>query len=141
MTIPEASRLVLLAGSFSTGGDVFVLDMGKPVKIIDLAKRMVRAHGLEVKDETNPGGDIEIKVTGLRPGEKLYEELLIGDDMLSTPHQKILRAGEDQLDRDGVLALNGRIDTAIREEDKTEAREILLDHVDGYRLPVPAAAE
>jgi len=141
MTIPEASRLVLLAGSFSTGGDVFVLDMGKPVKIIDLADRMVRAHGLEVKDAQNPDGDIEIRVTGLRPGEKLYEELLIGDDMLSTPHQKILRAGEDQLDRDGVITLNARIDDAVRLEDKTAARDILLDHVDGYRVPVPAAAE
>ena len=80
-------------------------------------------------------------MTGLRPGEKLYEELLIGDDMLSTPHQKILRAGEDQLDRDGVITLNARIDDAVRLEDKTAARDILLDHVDGYRVPVPAAAE
>ena len=141
MTIPEASRLVLLAGSFSTGGDVFVLDMGKPVKIVDLARRMIGAHGLEVKDGENPHGDIEIKVTGLRPGEKLYEELLIGDDMLSTPHQKILRAGEDQLDRDGVLALNARIDEAISQEDKRAARGILLDHVDGYRVPISTAAE
>lgn len=141
MTIPEASRLVLLAGSFSTGGDVFVLDMGKPVKIMDLARRMIQAHGLEVKDAENPEGDIAIEVTGLRPGEKLYEELLIGDEMLPTPHKKILRADEDQLDRAGVVALNGRIDEAVEDEDKAAAREVLLDHVDGYRIEVPKAAE
>jgi len=141
MTIPEAARLVLLAGSFSTGGDVFVLDMGKPIKIHDLARRMIQAHGLEVKDAENPAGDIAIDVTGLRPGEKLYEELLIGDEMLPTPHQKILRADEDQLDREGVLALNRRIDEAIENEDEAAARELLLDHVDGYRSPLPNAAE
>ena len=97
MTIPEAVRLVLLAGSFTYGGDVFVLDMGKPVLVRDIAHRMIEQAGLTVRNARNPGGDIEIKVTGLRPGEKLHEELLIGSDMLTTPHPKILRAQESHL--------------------------------------------
>ncbi len=94
MTIPEAVRLVLVAGSFARGGDVFVLDMGKPIPIRHLARQMIRAAGLTVKDASNPDGDIEIRITGLRPGEKLHEELLIGSDMLTTPHPRILRAQE-----------------------------------------------
>ena len=97
MTIPEAVRLVLLTGSFARGGDVFVLDMGKPVPIYELARRMIENAGHTVRDAENPGGDIEIEVTGLRPGEKLHEELLIGSDMLTTPHPKILRAQEKHL--------------------------------------------
>ena len=141
MTIPEAARLVLLAGAYANGGDVFVLDMGKPVKIVDLARRMIEAHGLDVRDSENPNGDIEISVTGLRPGEKLYEELLIGDDMLSTPHQKILRANEDQLEPEAVGLLNKRVERVILNEDKDGARAILLDHVDGYLNGVSTAAE
>ena len=80
MTIPEAAQLVLQAGAMAQGGDVFVLDMGSPVKIMDLARRMVQLSGLTVRDERHPDGDIEIQITGLRPGEKLYEELLIGDN-------------------------------------------------------------
>ena len=80
MTIPEAAQLVLQAGSMSKGGDVFVLDMGNPVKIIELAHRMIEMSGLTVRTSDNPDGDIEIQITGLRPGEKLYEELLIGDN-------------------------------------------------------------
>ncbi|SLN34641.1 UDP-N-acetyl-alpha-D-glucosamine C6 dehydratase [Roseovarius albus] len=97
MTIPEAVRLVLLAGSFARGGDVFVLDMGKPVPIRHLARQMIEASGLTVKNETNPDGDIAIEITGLRPGEKLHEELLIGSDMLTTPHPKIMRAQKTHL--------------------------------------------
>lgn len=97
MTIPEAVRLVLLAGSFARGGDVFVLDMGKPVPIRDLARKMIENSGQTVRDENNPDGDVEIAITGLRPGEKLHEELLIGTDMLTTPHPKILRAQEAHL--------------------------------------------
>lgn len=97
MTIPEAVRLVLLAGSFARGGDVFVLDMGKPVPVRQLARKMIESAGYTVKDTANPTGDIEIKITGLRPGEKLHEELLIGSDMLTTPHPKILRAQETGL--------------------------------------------
>lgn len=98
MTIPEAVRLVLLAGSFTNGGDVFVLDMGRPVPVRELARRMIEQAGLTVRDAANPDGDIEIEITGLRPGEKLHEELLIGSgNMLSTPHPKIMRAQETGL--------------------------------------------
>jgi len=92
MTIPEAAGLVLQAGAMGQGGDVFVLDMGAPVKIIELARRMVQLSGLEVRDEPNPEGDIEIRFSGLRPGEKLYEELLIGDNVSGTEHPLIMRA-------------------------------------------------
>jgi FlaA1/EpsC-like NDP-sugar epimerase len=94
MTIPEAAQLVIQAGAMATGGDVFLLDMGKPVKIMDLARRMVELSGLTVKDEQNPDGEMEIVVTGLRPGEKLYEELLIGDNAKPTVHPRIMRAEE-----------------------------------------------
>ena len=97
MTISEAARLVLLAGSFARGGDVFVLDMGDPVPIAKLARQMIEGAGYTVKDGKHPDGDIEIQVTGLRPGEKLHEELLISSDMLTTPHTKILRAQESYL--------------------------------------------
>ena len=94
MTIPEASQLVIQAGAMAKGGDVFVLDMGKPVKIIDLARRMIELSGLSLKDEQNPDGDIEIEITDLRPGEKLYEELLIGDNPEPTAHARIMKAHE-----------------------------------------------
>ena len=95
MTIAEAAQLVIQAGAMSSGGDVFVLDMGEPVRIIDLARRMVELSGLSVRDEANLEGDIAIKITGLRPGEKLYEELLIGDNPLPTQHPRIMKAHED----------------------------------------------
>src|SRR5690606_23456470 len=94
MVISEAAGLVLLAGAYAQGGDVFVLDMGLPVRIIDLARRMIELSGLTVRDARNPDGDIEIRFIGLRPGEKLYEELLIDSAVLPTPHPKILRARE-----------------------------------------------
>jgi FlaA1/EpsC-like NDP-sugar epimerase len=97
MTIPEAAQLVIQAGAMASGGDVFVLDMGERVKIMDLARRMIELSGLTVQDETNPEGDIAIEVTGLRPGEKLYEELLIGDNPMTTPHPRIMRAHEEFL--------------------------------------------
>lgn len=97
MTIPEAVELVIQAGAMANGGDVFVLDMGKPVKIMDLAKKMIHLSGYQIKDESNPNGDIEIKITGIRPGEKLYEELLLGDDISNTDNSKIMRAKEKTL--------------------------------------------
>lgn len=97
MTIEEASRLVLLAGSFAGGGEVYVLDMGKPQKIIDLARRMIEAAGYTVRDEANPAGDIEIVITGLRPGEKLHEELMVRRGAQATAHPKIIRVREDSL--------------------------------------------
>jgi FlaA1/EpsC-like NDP-sugar epimerase len=95
MTIPEASQLVIQAGAMAKGGDVFLLDMGQPVKIIDLAYRMIELSGLMVKDQQNPDGNIEIEITGLRPGEKLYEELLIGDNPKPTSHPRIMKAHEE----------------------------------------------
>ena len=95
MTIPEASQLVIQAGAMAKGGDVFVLDMGQSVKIMDLARRMIELSGLTVKDEQNPDGDVEIEISGLRPGEKLYEELLIGDNPRPTSHSRIMKAHEE----------------------------------------------
>jgi FlaA1/EpsC-like NDP-sugar epimerase len=97
MTILEAAQLVIQAGAMAKGGDVFVLDMGQSVKIIDLARRMIELSGLTVKNESNPAGDIEFEITGLRPGEKLYEELLIGDNPKPTSHPRIMKAHEDFL--------------------------------------------
>jgi FlaA1/EpsC-like NDP-sugar epimerase len=97
MTIPEAAQLVIQAGAMAKGGDVFVLDMGQPVKIMDLACRIIELSGLQVKNAQNPDGDIDIEITGLRPGEKLYEELLIGDNPRSTSHPRIMKAHEEHI--------------------------------------------
>jgi FlaA1/EpsC-like NDP-sugar epimerase len=121
MTISEAVRLVLLTGSFAQGGDVFVLDMGKPVPIRDLALRMIEQAGHTLRDAKTPNGDIEIRITGLRPGEKLHEELLIGSDMLTTPHPKILRAQESHLSEiETATALN-----ALRQAIETRDTDLL----------------
>ncbi|NKD22840.1 polysaccharide biosynthesis protein [Enterobacter asburiae] len=127
MTIPEAAQLVIQAGAMGEGGDVFVLDMGNPVKIMDLAKRMIRLSGLTVKDSEHPDGDIEIKVTGLRPGEKLYEELLIGGNVSDTPHPRILKAME--LDMPWPL-LEGKLrelDEACHLFQHEKIRELLME--------------
>ncbi|MGB0959737.1 MAG: polysaccharide biosynthesis protein [Halocynthiibacter sp.] len=113
MTIPEAASLVLLAGSYAEGGDVFVLDMGEPVRIYDLARSMIELSGKTVKDTDNPDGDIEIHVTGLRPGEKLYEELLIDDAQISTPHPKILRASEVSLSMKDCETMLGELENGV----------------------------
>lgn len=118
MTIPEAARLVLLAGAFARGRDLFVLNMGEPVKIFDLARRMIEMSGRTVRDRNNPEGDIEIKITGLRPGEKLYEELLIDDTSLSdTPHEKILRANFAGLSQIEVAAMLRRVEHGVSQRD------------------------
>lgn len=135
MAISEAAYLVIVAGSFAQGGDVFVLDMGKPVKIHDLAKRMIEISGFRLKDDDNPDGDIEIQTTGLRPGEKLYEELLIGAETLATPHPKILRAKETSLNGDKTQKLIKEIEKAINANDADAARKIARDWVDGYQPP------
>ena len=122
MTIPEATRLVLLAGSFGEGGDVFVLDMGEPVPIYDLAHRMIEAAGYEVRDASNPDGDIEIITTGLRPGEKLHEELMIGDGVSSTVHPKILEARERQFSEIEVAAALKAIRSALDTMDEVALR-------------------
>lgn len=97
MTISEAAQLVIQAGAMAKGGDVFVLEMGEPVKIVDLAAEMAFLSGVSIKSEANPEGDIEIKFTGLRPGEKLYEELLVGDNCEGTEHTRIMRAHENSI--------------------------------------------
>jgi FlaA1/EpsC-like NDP-sugar epimerase len=112
MTIPEAAQLVIQAGAMGAGGDVFVLDMGKPVRIADLARRMVHLSGLEVKDAHRPQGDIEIRFSGLRPGEKLYEELLIGDNVLETDHPRIMRAQESMLTEAELTSLMSQLKSA-----------------------------
>ncbi len=143
MTIAEASKLVLLAGSFaegstSKGGDVFVLDMGQPVKIRDLAMQMIHAAGYSVKDEKNPDGDVEILVTGLRPGEKLHEELLIGEGLLTTPHQKILRARERSLSELEMASALRALRSAVAVGDTEAARDVVKRWVEGYQSPAVA---
>lgn len=125
MTISEAVRLVLVAGTFSRGGDVFVLDMGKPVPIRKVAQQMIEAAGHTVRDTENPAGDIEIVVTGLRPGEKLHEELLIGSDMLTTPHPKILRAQETHLSEIEMAAVLQTLRLAIEARDTATLTTLL----------------
>lgn len=127
MTIPEAAQLVIQAGAMGKGGDVFLLDMGEPVKIIDLAKQMIHLSGLEVKDESNPSGDIEIKVTGLRPGEKLYEELLIGgDNAEGTTHPRIMTSKEKMLSWEELQQLLDKLETACKAFEPKTVRELLL---------------
>ncbi len=133
MTIPEAVELVLQAGSMSSGGDVFVLDMGKPVRIKDLAEKMIRLSGLEVKDEFNTHGDIDIIYTGLRPGEKLYEELLIGDKVTETENPLIMRAVEDMLDWEELKPILDSLRDAIDSGDQKRLRQLLIQLVPGFK--------
>jgi FlaA1/EpsC-like NDP-sugar epimerase len=133
MTIPEAAQLVLQAGAMAHGGDVFVLDMGQPVKIIDLAARMVRLSGLTVRDAANPEGDVEITVTGLRPGEKLYEELLIGDNPQPTAHRRIMKAHEHFLPWSELQPELIRLASAAQADDLLTMQDLLQAHVHGYQ--------
>ncbi|UTH29866.1 polysaccharide biosynthesis protein [Ectopseudomonas hydrolytica] len=132
MTIPEAAQLVIQAGSLGQGGDVFVLDMGEPVKIADLAEKMIRLSGLSVRDERNPHGDIAIEFTGLRPGEKLYEELLIGEDVKPTEHPMIMRAEEDMLPWEELKTRLKALLVAVNEDDYARVRVLLRETVHGY---------
>ena len=132
MTIPEAAQLVIQAGAMGKGGDVFVLDMGNSVKIIDLAKNIIHLSGYLVKDAENPDGDIEIKCTGLRPGEKLYEELLIGDNVSGTTHERIMSAQEIMLDWSELEPLLSKLDIACHEFEHELIREILLKAPTGF---------
>ena len=142
MTIPEAARLVLLAGAFSEGGDVFVLDMGEPRKIIDIARQMITLSGRTVKDKITGEGDIEIVITGLRPGEKLYEELLIDDSSLrNTHHSKILRAKEKMLSQIEVAAMLRDLSGAVQSHSSEKLRRLVAAKVDGYQTPARAAAQ
>jgi FlaA1/EpsC-like NDP-sugar epimerase len=132
MTIPEAAQLVIQAGSMGQGGDVFVLDMGEPVKIVDLAEKMIHLSGFSVRSEKNQHGDISIEFTGLRPGEKLYEELLIGDNVAATPHPMIMTATEDYLSWDVLKLKLGELLAAVERDDYSQVRQLLRETVSGY---------
>ncbi len=132
MTISEASQLVIQAGAMAEGGDVFLLDMGEPVRIADLARKMVELSGLAVRDEDNPEGDIELSVTGLRPGEKLFEELLIGDNPETTEHPRIMKAREDFLSWPELSRRLNALNAALDRNDMIAARATLAELVSGY---------
>lgn len=133
MTIPEASQLVIQAGAMGKGGDVFVLDMGEPVKIIDLARRMVELSGMTIKDDTNTDGDIEFIMTGQRPGEKLYEELLIGNNPASTIHPRIMTAQEEFFPWPELQAMLEKLKIAMDANDLVEVRRLMGVMVSGFR--------
>lgn len=132
MTIPEAAQLVIQAGSLGAGGDVFVLDMGQPIKIIELAEQMILLSGLSLRSELNPHGDIAIVFSGLRPGEKLYEELLIGEDVVDTEHPMIMRANENYMPWDALRPLLEKLFGAVAEHDYVAVRKLLREVVTGY---------
>ena len=135
MTIPEAAQLVIQAGAMAHGGEVFVLDMGEPVKIMDLAKRMITLSGLKVKDQNNPNGDIEIVIAGLRPGEKLYEELIIdGDNIELTKHPLIMQAREHQFDKAKIESFKNQVITQYTTSQDTQWLRSQFDYfVEGYK--------
>ena len=132
MTIPEAAQLVLQAGSMGLGGDVFVLDMGSPVRIVELAEKMIHLSGLSVRSERNPVGDIAIEFTGLRPGEKLYEELLIGDNVTPTQHPMIMSANESYLPWADFRSVLDQLLQSLDRDDFEAVRMVMRTTVDGY---------
>ncbi|NWB26342.1 polysaccharide biosynthesis protein [Pseudomonas gingeri] len=132
MTIPEAAQLVIQAGSMGQGGDVFVLDMGEPVRIVELAEKMIHLSGLSVRSDKNPHGDIAIEFSGLRPGEKLYEELLIGDNVAATQHPMIMTANEDLLPWEALKLRLSELLAAVETDDYARVRQLLRDTVSGY---------
>jgi FlaA1/EpsC-like NDP-sugar epimerase len=133
MTIPEAAQLVIQASAMARGGDVFLLDMGEPVKIMELARRIIDLSGLTICDEDNPDGDIEIAIMGLRPGEKLYEELLIGDNPQPTAHPKIMKAHEEFLSWDDLQQELEKLNVALDTCDAQLIRTMLKKLVPGYQ--------
>jgi FlaA1/EpsC-like NDP-sugar epimerase len=135
MTIPEASQLVIQAGAMAKGGDVFILDMGRSVKIMDLARRIIELSGLTVKDEQSPEGDIEIEITGLRPGEKLFEELLIGDNPKPTSHPLIMKAQEEFIPWAELECKLNALEMALEINDVSVVRKMMQELIAGY---VPA---
>ena len=135
MTIEEASELVIQAGSLSKGGDVFVLEMGRPVNILSLAKQMIELSGYEIKNEKNPLGDIEIEITGLREGEKLYEELLIGDNVNRTIHTHIMSATEEKLSYEEVSAYLEKFKEINSNTSKSDIKELLQDSIGASMTP------
>jgi FlaA1/EpsC-like NDP-sugar epimerase len=132
MTIPEAVQLVIQASALSEGGDVFVLDMGKPVQILKLAQTMIQLMGKSIKSDENPDGDIEIEYSGLRPGEKLYEELLIGDNCIGTDHAMITRAMEKSLTKEKLREFLSRLENAMSNYDLEDLVKTLQQSVEEY---------
>ncbi|MBP2263681.1 FlaA1/EpsC-like NDP-sugar epimerase [Pseudomonas sp. BP8] len=132
MTIPEAAQLVIQAGSMGKGGDVFVLDMGEPVKIVELAEKMIHLSGFSIRSERNPQGEIAVEFTGLRPGEKLYEELLIGENVLATRHPMIMSANEDYLSWDVLKQRLEHLQSAVASDEFLLVRQLLRELVIGY---------
>ena len=133
MMISEAVELVIQAGAMGEGGDVFVLDMGKPIEINLLAKKMIKLSGLEVKDASNPDGDIEIKYTGLRPGEKLFEELLIGENPINTENPLIMRAREDMLPWDELKLILENLKEEVEGGNNKKIRKLLIQLVPTFK--------
>lgn len=138
MTIPEAAQLVIQASAIGVGGDIMLLDMGDQVKIYDLAKRMIHLSGLSQKDQNNPNGDIEIKFTGLRPGEKLYEELLIGDNAISTAHPRIMRAIESSISWEKLQSCLKELECAVKDDNTDAIRGVLKQIVPEF-IPLNTA--
>lgn len=139
MTIPEAAQLVIQAGAMAQGGEVFVLDMGEPVRIYDLACNMIRLMGFSVRNNANPAGDIEVRITGLRPGEKLYEELLIGPDSTGTHHPMVMQAHEPHISWQEVVAILQMFEQALKVRDRRQLLSLLRRHVFGYQPAQPQA--
>jgi FlaA1/EpsC-like NDP-sugar epimerase len=136
MSIPEAAALVIQAGAMATGGDVFVLDMGEPVKIDDLAKSMIRLMGLEVRDEQHPDGDIAIKYIGLRDGEKLHEELLLGENITRTEHPRILKSHEPCMPAGELGKVMDALRAAMDADNVKAIHAMLARAVEGYQPQV-----
>ena len=129
MSLPEAAKMIVVASTFAEGGEVFVLDMGKPIKIIDIAKKIIAYTGHSLKDNKNPYGDIEIKIIGLRHGEKLHEELLIDDKFTRIQNSKIIVADENFLENDEVNEILSRLKHAIDKDDNVLAKKILVQYI------------
>ena len=133
MTMPEAAQLVIQAGALAEGGEVYVLDMGKPVKILDLARSMIRLTGLSIRDEDDGPGDIAIEFTGLRPGEKLYEELLVGKNEQATEHPRIMKAQEKFMPLDELVVLLDKLGSVCNANDALAACDLLVSAPAGFR--------
>ena len=133
MTISEAAQLVIQAGSMGSAGEIFILDMGEPISILQLAKDMIRLSGMSIRDRNNEDGDIEIKITGLRPGEKLYEELLIDDSAVTTKHKKIMRANDKGISMEKIREKLLELEEAAREDDYIRIKQVFTDTVEGFK--------
>ena len=133
MTISEAAQLVIQAGSMGSAGEIFLLDMGEPIPILQLAKDMIRLSGMSIRDRDNSDGDIEIKITGLRPGEKLYEELLIDDSAVTTKHKKIMRANDKGISMEKIREKLLELEEAAREGDYIRIKQVFTDTVEGFK--------